>query len=240
MPKFELRGIDAGYGSAKVLFSVDLALPEKSIVALLGPNGAGKTTTLRVASGLLKPNAGTIWLDGKDVTGVSPRVLARQGLCLIPEGRGIFPNLTVKENLHLHTYLRSGLQRDAVEEIAYERFPILSTRRSQTAGTLSGGQQQMLALSRALTTAPTTLLLDEISMGLAPIIVEDLFRAIQDIAREGVSVLIVEQLAQFALEIADRAVILNQGVVTAQGSPDEVRDALASNYMGGAAPAATS
>jgi branched-chain amino acid transport system ATP-binding protein len=233
-PQLELRGISAGYGTMKALFSVDIVVPEGEVVALLGPNGAGKTTTLRVASGLLAPTGGTTWVKGVEVTASRPRSLARQGLCLVPEGRGIFPNLTVRENLLLHTYARPGRSRQDMERVAYERFPVLGERRHQVAGTLSGGEQQMLALSRALTTEPSLLLLDEISMGLAPLLVEQLFGVIKhEVNERGVSVLIVEQLAEFALDIADYAVVLSRGSVRASGKPSEVKDILAAAYLGG-------
>ncbi len=233
-PQLELREVDAGYGAMRALFSVSLVVPEGAVVALLGPNGAGKTTTLRVASGLLGPTAGTVEIGGHDVTGLRPRPRTKLGLCLVPEGRGIFPNLTVKENLLLHTYRSARTARGEVEELAYRRFPVLGQRRGQVAGTLSGGEQQMLALSRALTTEPTILLLDEISMGLAPRLVEELFGVIRDeVAARHISVLIVEQLAEFALGIADTAVVMSRGTVRAVGTPAEVKDSLAAAYLGG-------
>lgn len=232
-PLLELRGIDAGYGMMKTLFSVDITVPKGSVVALLGPNGAGKTTTLRVASGLLRPTAGSVWFDGKDITRARPRARARLGVCLVPEGRGIFPNLTVRENLRLHSYARPNVSGAEVEEVTYGRFPVLGQRRKQIAGTMSGGEQQMLAVSRALTTRPDLLLLDEISMGLAPRLVEELFAVITDeVAQRKVTVLIVEQLAEFALRIADVAVVLSRGSVTATGSPDEVKTVLEAAYLG--------
>jgi branched-chain amino acid transport system ATP-binding protein len=233
-PLLELSDIDAGYGSIKVLFSVSLAVSEGGVVALLGPNGAGKTTTLRVASGLLPPSAGTVRFDDHDVTKTGPRARARSGVCLLPEGRGIFPNLTVRENLLLHTYARPTASLAELEDVAYGRFPVLGRRRKQVAGTLSGGEQQMLALSRAMTSAPRLLLLDEISMGLAPLLVEELFEVIKDeVLKRGVSVLIVEQLADFALSIADQVVVLSRGAVAATGTPDEVKEVLADAYLGG-------
>lgn len=228
-----MRGINAGYGSMKALFSVDLRVPEGGVLAVLGPNGAGKTTTLRVASGLLRPSGGSVLFDGSDITRSRPRARARKGICLIPEGRGIFPNLTVRENLLLQTYARPGASRSAVEELAYERFPRLSKRRKQVAGTMSGGEQQMLALSRALTTQPRLLLLDEISMGLAPRLVEELFEVIKDeVARRKVTVVIVEQLAESALSIADQFIVLSRGSVAASGTPAEAKTVLASAYLG--------
>ena len=231
-PLFEMRGIDAGYGMMKTLFSVDITVPKGHVVALLGPNGAGKTTTLRVASGLLRPTAGSVWFDGKDITRARPRARTTLGICLVPEGRGIFPNLTVRENLRLHTYARAASPSE-IEDMAYARFPVLGRRPGQIAGTMSGGEQQMLAVSRALTTRPTLLLLDEISMGLAPGLVEELFAVITDeVAQRDVTVLIVEQLAEFALRIADTAVVLSRGAVAAVGPPDEVKTVLAAAYLG--------
>jgi branched-chain amino acid transport system ATP-binding protein len=232
-PQLELRDIDAGYGAIKVLFSVNIAVPQGCVVALLGPNGAGKTTALKAASGSLLPTAGRVWAAGEDVTTMGQRARARAGVCLVPEGRGIFPNLTIRENLLLHTYARPGASGADIEAIAYSRFPVLGSRRKQVAGTLSGGEQQMLALSRALTTNPKMLLLDEISMGLAPRIVEELFDVIKlEVAGRGVSVLIVEQLADFALGIADRAIVLSRGTVTATGTPAEIKDVLEGAYLG--------
>ena len=232
-PQLELRGIDAAYGTIKVLFSVDIAVPEGGVVALLGPNGAGKTTTLRVASGLMAPSAGTVSIGGTDVTACGARRRSKEGVCLVPEGRGIFPNLTVRENLLLHTYARPSASAVDLEEMTYARFAVLGQRRKQVAGTLSGGEQQMLALSRALTSAPRLLLLDEISMGLAPLLVEQLFGVIKDeVKNRSVSVLIVEQLAEFALAIADQAVVLARGSVVATGTPQEVKAVLAEAYLG--------
>jgi branched-chain amino acid transport system ATP-binding protein len=211
--------------------SFDVAAGE--VFGFLGPNGAGKTTTLRVASGLLRPTAGSVWFDGQDITRARPRARTKSGICLVPEGRGIFPNLTVRENLRLHTHARAGTSSAEIEEVAYERFPTLGGRRKQIAGTMSGGEQQMLAVSRALTTRPRLLLLDEISMGLAPRLVEELFAVISDeVAQRDVTVLIVEQLAEFALRIADIAVVLSRGSVTAAGPPDEVKTALEAAYLG--------
>ena len=233
----ELHDVSAGYGAMRVLFSVDLAVPEGDVVALLGANGAGKTTTLRVASGLISPSAGKgVWFDGQDITKLRPRARAKLGMCLVPEGRGIFPNLTVSENLRLHLYATGKASRHEVESVAYERFPVLGKRRKQVAGTMSGGEQQMLALSRALTTQPRLLLLDDLSMGLAPRLVEELFAAVKDeVERRRMTVLIVEQLAEFALVIADSAAVMSRGVITAAGAPDEVKHVLRDAYLGKAA-----
>jgi branched-chain amino acid transport system ATP-binding protein len=226
----ELRRVNAGYGKVGVLHDVDLVVPDRGIVALLGPNGAGKSTLLRVASGRTEPTSGTVVLRGEDVTGRSPERLARTGLCSVPEGRAIFPNLSVADNLRMWTY-RPGLVRRDVEEQAYARFPRLGERRKQLAGSLSGGEQQMLAMSRALTTDPDMLLLDEISMGLAPVIVDELFELVTAIARDGTPVLLVEQFATTALEVADLAYVLAAGRMRASGTPDEVRDLVVDAYL---------
>jgi branched-chain amino acid transport system ATP-binding protein len=230
-----LTGIDAAYGPVQALFALDLPVAEGKVTAVLGPNGAGKTTTLRVASGLLSPRKGTVTLNGGDVTGKAPRLIARNGLCLIPEGRGTFPSLTVRENLLLHCSL-AGKKMSQVEEIAYGRFPVLGKRRGQIAGTLSGGEQHMLALSRALTTDPKVILIDEISMGLAPIIVEQLFDSVAEIAREGRTIVLVEQLAELVLEISDFAAVISKGRTVKLGQPADVRDALEEIYLGADVP----
>lgn len=227
----DLTGVDAAYGPVQALFALNLPVAEGKVTAVLGPNGAGKTTTLRVASGLLTPKNGTVSLRGADVTGKAPRQIARSGLCLIPEGRGTFPSLTVRENLLLQCSL-AGKKMARVEEIAYGRFPNLGKRRNQIAGTLSGGEQHMLALSRALTTDPQVILIDEISMGLAPIVVERLFDSVAEIAREGRTIVLVEQLAELVLEIADFAAVISKGSVVTLGEPGDVRDALEEIYLG--------
>ena len=179
----ELRGVRAAYDGINVLHGVDLQVGAGQVVAVLGPNGAGKTTTLRVAAGLHPASGGDVMVAGRRINGASPDDLARCGLCLIPEGRGIFPNLTVQENLWMMTYGGTSLRQ--VEEVAYARFPRLRDRRRQTAGTLSGGEQQMLALARGLATDPALLILDELSMGLAPLVVEELFGLVSQVAGPG-------------------------------------------------------
>jgi len=226
----ELREIRAGYDRIDVLFGIDLVVPEGSVVALLGPNGAGKSTTLRVAAGLHPPTAGDVLVAGRRVNGVPPEELARRGLCLIPEGRGIFPNLTVRENLRMMSY--TGVKLADIEERAFDRFPRLGERIVQTAGTLSGGEQQMLAMARGLATDPALLLLDELSMGLAPIIVEELYEIVAQVAREGVSILVVEQFASTVLGVADYAAILVHGRVARVGRPAELADDLSEAYLG--------
>jgi len=226
----ELRDIRAAYDGIDVLYGVDLSVPRGSVVALLGPNGAGKTTTLRVASALHAPTGGDVLIAGRRVNGARPEELARHGLCLVPEGRGIFPNLSVRENLRMMTY--SGRSMHAVEEFTFERFPRLRDRRSQLAGTLSGGEQQMLAMARGLATGPALLLLDELSMGLAPIIVEELYEIVAQIARQGVSILVVEQFARTVLGVADYAAIMVHGRIAKIGRPTELEAELSTAYLG--------
>ena len=232
-PLMELRGIRAAYEKVEVLHGIDLEIPGGSLVAVLGPNGAGKTTMLRVMSGLMRPTSGQLLLEGYDVTGVGPEDLAAAGVCLIPEGRGIFPNLTVRENILMDSYAgrRTGAE---LEEIVFDRFPRLRDRRDQLAGTLSGGEQQMLALSRALSTDPALILLDEVSMGLAPLIVEALFEVVRDLTRTaGVTIVIVEQFADVVLEFAHTVALIAQGRIRAAGPPRKVRHQIEAAYLGG-------
>jgi branched-chain amino acid transport system ATP-binding protein len=196
----QLRAITAGYGRTTVLRDVGLVVPAGKVVALLGPNGAGKTTLLRACAGLLSPSDGQIALHGQEVTRLKPFQRTRLGLCLVPEGRGIFPNLSVKENLALQI---PPWKKQGSIEPALEAFPILKERLSQTAGSMSGGQQQMLALSRCFLADPKVVLLDEVSIGLAPRIIDEIFQALDTLARAGVSLLLVEQYISRALHAAD-------------------------------------
>jgi branched-chain amino acid transport system ATP-binding protein len=229
-PILELAAVRAGYGTIDVLHGIDVALMPGEVFALLGPNGAGKSTTLGVASGQIVPHSGSLFLCGRDVTGVSADTLARTGVCLIPEGRGIFPNLTVTENLRMATY--SGVSAHDVFERAFTQFPRLAERRKQTAGTLSGGEQQMLSMARALATEPAVLLIDELSMGLAPIIVEELYEHVRRIAASGLSILIVEQFAHEILGVAHRAGIMLHGRLVHVGPPALIASELADAYLG--------
>ena len=233
-PVLELRNVRAGYGELQVLRGVDLVLPPASVVALLGPNGAGKSTTLAVIGGRLPATSGCVHVDGRHVNGARPEELVDAGVCQIPEGRGVFPNLSVVENLRVWTHCTSQSLQE-VEEISFERFPRLRERRNQLAGTLSGGEQQMLALARALLGSPRLLLLDEISMGLAPKVVAELFEVVASLAASGIAVLLVEQFARTALAVADYGAIMSRGVITAVGQPADVEDQLEGAYLGGAA-----
>ncbi len=226
-----LEGVHAGYGPIEVLHGVDLELGAGEVLALLGPNGAGKTTTLGVCSGQIVPTAGSLRLMGHEVNGARPDALARAGVCLIPEGRGVFPNLTVIENLRMATY--TGTSMEVVTERAFALFPRLAERRNQQAGTLSGGEQQMLAMSRGIATDPAVLLLDELSMGLAPLVVTELYEQVAALAASGLSILIVEQFAQAVISVADRAAVMLQGRIEMVGDPRVIADNLATAYMGG-------
>jgi branched-chain amino acid transport system ATP-binding protein len=232
-PVLELIGVTAAYGRIEVLHGIDLIVPQGSVVALLGPNGAGKSTTIKIAGGQLIPRSGCLHVAGRHVNGATPDSLARAGVCTIPEGRGIFPNLTVRENLHMATY--SGAQAREIEERTYARFPVLAERRSQFAGTLSGGEQQMLAVARAIAGEPALLMLDEISMGLAPRIVAELYELVANIAAQGVSILLVEQYAHMALAVADYVAVMVQGRIKAMGEPGDVEEELERAYFGAAA-----
>jgi branched-chain amino acid transport system ATP-binding protein len=233
MNALELRDVRAGYGRIEVLHGIDIAVPPARVVALLGPNGAGKSTALKVASGRLVPAAGCVHIAGYHVNGARPSAIAGAGVCSIPEGRGVFPNLSVEENLRIMTY--RDVSFESVATHAYARFPRLEQRRHQLAGTLSGGEQQMLAMARALTTDPRLLLLDEISAGLAPLVVSELFELVGELAASGIAILLVEQFARTALAVADVAIVLARGTVQAVGDPDEIRSVLSDAYLGGAA-----
>ena len=229
-PLVELVDVRAAYGTIEVLHGINLSVPQGSVVALLGPNGAGKSTILKVVSGLLQPTAGEVRLAGRIVNGASADELARIGLCTIPEGRGVFPNLTVRENLWMATMV--GVSLAEVEEVAYARFPRLGERRKQLAGTMSGGEQQMLSMARALSVNPSVLLLDELSMGLAPLVVANLYEIVAQVSQEGVSILVSEQFARTVLGIAQYAAIVLHGNITRVGTPAELEDELSAAYLG--------
>ncbi|MFW6198817.1 MAG: ABC transporter ATP-binding protein [Acidobacteriota bacterium] len=229
-PVLELRSLRAGYGRIEVLHGIDLAVPRDTLVGLLGPNGAGKTTTLAAIGGQVRPTAGTVRMAGVDVTGAAPDALARAGVCTIPEGRGVFPNLTVDENLLMFTH--GGASARYVTDVAFTHFPQLKARRRVLAGLLSGGEQQMLAVSRALATRPAVLLLDELSMGLGPIVVEALYAQVKTLTERGVAILLVEQFAAYVLDLADQVAVLVNGEIRAAGRPAEMTDLLQGAYLG--------
>jgi branched-chain amino acid transport system ATP-binding protein len=230
-PLLELRGVRAAYGTIEVIHGIDLRVLPGTVHAILGPNGAGKSTLLKVVSGLHPAAAGDVLLAGRRVNGLPADALARRGLCMVPEGRGIFPNLSVAENLWLMTH--SGQRRAQIEDVAYARFPRLAERRHQVAGTLSGGEQQMLAMARGLTTDPALLLLDELSMGLAPLIVEELYELVASVAAAGVSIVVVEQFARVVLGVADRATVMAHGQIIRDGTPAELESTITEAYLGG-------
>ncbi|MDQ1506534.1 MAG: branched-chain amino acid transport system ATP-binding protein [Actinomycetota bacterium] len=226
---FSLERIVAGYGETTVLWDVSLVVPPRSVVALLGPNGAGKTTLLRVASGLLKPTSGRVVVDGTELTGRRPFRFAGAGVCHVPEGRGIFPSLTVRENLLLQA---TGDPAEALDK-AVGVFPVLGRRLLQLAGTMSGGEQQMLALARAYVTEARVILLDEVSMGLAPRVVDQIFDFLARLARDGTSLLLVEQYVSRALELANYVVVMNRGRLAFAGEPAEIdEEELFARYLG--------
>jgi branched-chain amino acid transport system ATP-binding protein len=227
----ELRNIVAGYGTSTVLYDVSLQVPAGRVVALLGANGAGKTTLLRVATGLVTPQTGQVLASGVDVTARAAFARTKGGLCLIPEGRGIFRSLTVEENIRLYCGNRSAKRGDF--DAIYEVFPILGTRAKQIAGSLSGGQQQMLALSRAYLNSPRVILLDELSMGLAPIVVDEIFESFRALAATGVAMLLVEQYISRALDLADDVVLIAKGAVTHRGPARDLDETtVMQNYLG--------
>lgn len=225
-----LDAVRAGYGPTEVLRGVDVTVPRGRVVAMLGPNGAGKTTLLRACSGLIPITSGSLSMDGQDVTGAPSWDLAARGLRHVPEGRGIYRGLTVIENLRL---MVGGRLLDDTVERAVEAFPVIGQRLQQVAGTLSGGEQQMVSLARTIVTDPDYVLLDEVSMGLAPIIVEEIFEFLRRLADGGTALLLVEQYAAMALALADIVYVIDRGRVAFAGEPSELDpDALAESYLG--------
>jgi branched-chain amino acid transport system ATP-binding protein len=232
----ELDRISVSYGSMRALADVSLVVPEGCVVALLGANGAGKTTTLRTISGLVRTDRGRIRFDGQEVAHWPPHLISAAGVVHVPEGRGIFRSLTVAENLSMAAYAGVGERAASIIEQAVALFPVLGDRLGQQAGTLSGGEQQMLALARALVTRPRLLMLDEISMGLAPLITAQLFDTIRASKEAGTSMLLVEQYVDAALELADYAYVLEKGRIVDMGEPSDLRAsaALTDAYLGAA------
>jgi branched-chain amino acid transport system ATP-binding protein len=229
--RFELEAITAGYGDTVAVREVSLVVPEGRVIALLGPNGAGKTTLLKVASGLLGPSQGRVLVDGVDVTGAPPERLSRLGVCHVTEGRSVFPSLTVRENLRMFA-ARGGSESASIER-AVTAFPKLGQRLGQIAGTLSGGEQQMLALSRAYAQRAPLVMLDEVSMGLAPIIVDEIFEFFRLLVTEGTSLLLVEQYVAKALAVSDTVYVLVRGRIAFAGESAELIDGdIFAQYLG--------
>lgn len=234
-PLLDVRGLRAGYGNIIGINGVDISVDRGELVTLLGSNGAGKSTLLRTISGVIEPRDGVVRFGGEEVSGMRSDRLVGRGLAHVPEGRQVLPRLTVDENLRLGAYVRRD--RDAIAAdlaTVYERFPALAPRQRQKAGTLSGGEQQMLAIGRALMSRPTMLLLDEPSLGLAPLLVKQVFTMIEQLRRDGLTVLLVEQNATQSLAIADRGYVLTRGKVSAAGSTRELTDMLAQGFLGNA------
>jgi len=234
----QVQGLRAGYGRLEVLHGVDLDVGRGELVAVIGANGAGKTTLLRAVSGLLKATGGSVLLEGTDVTGVGPEQLAAAGLAHVPENRLVFPTLTVADNLLLGAYARRrrpSAERDADRDRALELFPRLSKRLAQAAGTLSGGEQQMLAIARGLMARPSVLVLDEPSVGLAPRLVGEIFAALGLLRDDGLTLLLIEQNARAALAVADRGYVMDRGNIALTGAPSELLgDArVQATYLGG-------
>lgn len=231
----QVQGLEAGYGHIKAIKSIDFEVPEGSIVSLIGANGAGKSTTMRTLMGLITPTAGHIIIDGEDVTGLKTHAIVKKGISLVPEGRQILQDMSVYENLEMGAYTRNDKDIEADIKEVFKRFPILDERSYQLGGTLSGGQQQMLAIGRALMARPKYLLLDEPSMGLAPLVVSDIFKTIQEINKAGTTILLVEQNARQALKIADYAYVLETGRIVLHGTGQEIREnpKVMEAYLGG-------
>ena len=217
-PLLDIRNMDVAYGGIRAVRQLNLHVHPGERVALIGANGAGKSTTLRAICGLVPLAAGSVHYQGKSLAGQPVHAMVRQGLVMVPEGRGIFPQLSIEENLHMGAYSRQDKINFAQElQQVYQRFPRLAERRLQTAGTLSGGEQQLLAMGRAILSKPKLLLLDEPTMGLAPIMVDKIFEVIEDIAQQGVTILLIEQNARLALEVSQRGYVLESGELTLQG-----------------------
>jgi len=229
----ELQAVHVRYGPVTALRAVSLTVRTGEVVALLGANGAGKTTTLRTVSGLAHPYQGAVVLEGQDISSLPPHEVVARGVCHVPEGRHIFPRMSVVENLEMGAYLRGASSRSDLERV-FSLFPVLAERRRQEGGTLSGGEQQMLAIGRALMSRPTLLLLDEPSMGLAPLVVESIFEIIGQIRSAGTTILLVEQNAAQALQLADRAYVLENGSVVMEGPADSLLadDRVRTAYLG--------
>ncbi len=234
MKALEINNLEVRYGGIRALKGVSLSVEEGKIVVLLGANGAGKTTLLKAVSGLLKPHSGTISLWGQDIRSVSPYKITALGVSQVPEGRGVFAGLTIRENLQMGAYLAPMKEIPERIEQALSLFPRLRERYTQLAGSLSGGEQQMLALARAIVARPKLLLLDEPSLGLAPIIAQEIFRTIRNVHSAGISILVVEQNAKLALQVADYAYVLKTGELETQGTASDIakNESISKAYLG--------
>ena len=234
-PILSVRGLEVSYGNIPALHGIDLDVEKGEIVTLIGANGAGKTTTLRTISGLLRPRKGTVSFNDTNVTATKPHLITKMGVSHVPEGRGIFANLTVEDNLELGCYVRSDKIQGSEYERVFTLFPILKDRFKQSAGTLSGGEQQMLAIARALMSRPSVLLLDEPSLGLAPQMVQTIFRVIREVNSEGTTILLVEQNAHMALVTAHRGYVMETGRIVLTDSAKSLlaSDRVKKAYLGG-------
>jgi len=232
---FEIRDLNVHYGGIHALKGVSLEVKDGEIVTLIGANGAGKSTTLRTVSGLVKPTSGHVIVDGQDITRATPQARVKLGISQVPEGRRVFPSMSVTENLELGGYLAPASSRAACFDEVFTRFPVLADRRRQLAGTLSGGEQQMLAMGRAIMAKPRILLLDEPSMGLAPLLVQEIFDIIASIHAAGTTILLVEQNANKALQVADRAYVMETGQIVLSGEAAELAktEDIKRVYLGG-------
>lgn len=236
MSLLELRDLEVHYGNIQALRGIDLVVHEGELVSLIGANGAGKSTTLNTIAGLIPPSKGQVLYDGAPLAGVAAHRLVERGLVMVPEGRGLFPHMTVAENLQMGAYHRRDKHVVATDlDRQYQLFPRLAERRLQLAGTLSGGEQQMVAMARALMARPRLLLLDEPSMGLAPIMVQKIFDVVKEIATEGVSLLLVEQNARMALSLSQRSYVMEQGHISLSGTGSDLllNPAVRHAYLGG-------
>ena len=235
MAMLEIRDLQVYYGMIQAIKGISLDVNQGEVIALIGANGAGKTTTLHTITGLLRPKTGSIMFDGVDITRIAPHKIVSMGMAHVPEGRRVFSELTVLQNLRLGAYTRND-KNEIEESLAgvYKRFPRLEERKNQIAGTLSGGEQQMLAMGRALMSKPKIILMDEPSMGLSPIFVNEIFQIIQDVSADGVTVLLVEQNAKKALSIADRAYVLETGTISLEGNAQDLLndDSIKKAYLG--------
>ncbi|MCI6259572.1 MAG: ABC transporter ATP-binding protein [Pyramidobacter porci] len=233
MSLLKIMDLKVSYGGIEALKGISFSVEKGQIVTLIGANGAGKSTTLRAISGLVPIKEGTITYDGSVISGQDPQTIVSEGICMVPEGRRVFPNLTVRENLQIGAYLRSDDLTADLEHV-YELFPRLEERSWQMAGTLSGGEQQMLAVGRALMMRPKVLMMDEPSLGLAPIVIRDIFKIIETLHREGITILLVEQNANVALKIADYAFVLETGSLGVQGKGSDLLNdpAIKAAYLG--------